>query len=76
MDWLKQTHRYEPLSDKRDLDSLQREHARMLDKRQQIDGKAQEIDNLMRLINRYTSKCFVLSEQVARCFSSQFESAR
>lgn len=52
MDWLKQTHRYEPLSDKRDLDSLQREHARLLDKRQQIDGKSQEVENLLRMINR------------------------
>lgn len=48
--WLKQTHRYEPLSDKRDLDSLQREHQKLLDKRQQIDEKAMEIENLSRLI--------------------------
>ena len=50
-EWLKQTHRYEPLTDKRDLDALQREHQRLLDKRQQIDEKAQEIDNLSRLIS-------------------------
>ncbi|CAF4142454.1 unnamed protein product, partial [Rotaria sordida] len=50
-EWLKQTHKYEPLSDKRDLDSLQREHARLIEKRQLIDEKSHDIDLLLRNIN-------------------------
>jgi hypothetical protein len=51
-EWLKQTHHYEPLTDKRDLDSLQREHTRLIEKRQHIDEKSQDIDTLLRNINR------------------------
>jgi hypothetical protein len=51
-EWLKQTHRYEPLSEKRDLDSLQREHTRLIEKHQHIDEKAHDIDTLLRTINR------------------------
>jgi len=50
-EWLKQTHKYEPLTDKRDLDSLQREHTRLNEKRQLIDSRSHDIDNLLRLIN-------------------------
>ena len=39
------------MNDKRDLDSLKREHQKLLDKRQQIDEKANEIDNLLRMIS-------------------------
>ena len=57
-EWLKQTHRYEPLTDKRDLDSLQREHTRLLEKRQHIDEKAHDIDALLRAINRFVHQSF------------------
>ncbi len=50
-EWLKQTHHYEPFSDKRDLDSLQREHTRLIEKRQYIDEKLHDIDALLRNIN-------------------------
>jgi RNase P subunit RPR2 len=51
-EWLKQTHRYEPLSDKRDLESLQREYTRLVEKRQDIEEKSHDIDGLLRNINR------------------------
>ncbi|CAF3642100.1 unnamed protein product [Rotaria sp. Silwood1] len=50
-EWLKQTHKYEPLSDKRDLDTLQREYARLIEKRQLIDERSHDIDLLLRNIN-------------------------
>ncbi|UJR37453.1 hypothetical protein I4U23_030156 [Adineta vaga] len=50
-EWLKDIHRYEPLSDKRDIDSLQREHKRLMDNRQQIDVKLHDTDTLLRSIN-------------------------
>ncbi len=51
-EWLKQTHHYEPLSDKRDLDSLQRDYTRLIEKHQHIDEKSHDIDTLLRNINR------------------------
>ncbi|CAF5217730.1 unnamed protein product, partial [Rotaria magnacalcarata] len=50
-EWLKETHRYEPLTDKRDIESLQREHARLLEKRHYIDERSNDIDLLLRTIN-------------------------
>ncbi len=52
-EWIKQTQRYEPLSDKRDLESLQREHTRLNEKHQQITDKSKEIDTLLRNINKF-----------------------
>lgn len=40
------------MTDKRDLDSLQREHTRLLEKHQHIDEKSHDIDALLRAINR------------------------
>ena len=51
-EWLKDTHRYEPLSDKRDADSLQREHKRLTSTRQQIDVKLNDIDTLLQNLHR------------------------
>jgi uncharacterized phage infection (PIP) family protein YhgE len=59
LEWLKQTHRYEPLSDKRDLDSLQREHTRLIERRQHIDEKGHDIDTLLRTINRLEKRNFI-----------------
>ncbi|CAF4463156.1 unnamed protein product, partial [Rotaria sp. Silwood2] len=50
-EWIKQTHRYEPLNDKRDIESLQREYARLNEKQQQINEKSKDIDALLRNIN-------------------------
>lgn len=41
------------MSDKRDLQSLQREQTRLNDKSQQIQEKSQEIDPLLRQINKF-----------------------
>jgi len=51
-EWLKDTHRYEPIGDKRDLDSLQREQTRLNEKRQHLDEKSHDIDSLLLNINR------------------------
>ena len=51
-EWIKQTHRYEPLSDRRDLESLQREYTRLNEKHQQINEKSKETDTLLRTINK------------------------
>ncbi|CAF3482671.1 unnamed protein product [Rotaria sp. Silwood1] len=50
-EWIKQTHRYEPLNDKRDVESLQREYTRLNEKQQQINEKSKDIDALLRNIN-------------------------
>ncbi|CAF5129188.1 unnamed protein product, partial [Rotaria sp. Silwood1] len=50
-EWIKQTHRYEPLNDKRDAESLQREYTRLNEKQQQINEKSKDIDALLRNIN-------------------------
>ncbi|CAF3855305.1 unnamed protein product, partial [Adineta steineri] len=50
-EWLKNIHRYESLSDKRDLDSLQKEQKRLLDNHQSINGKIHDIDLLLQNIN-------------------------
>jgi uncharacterized phage infection (PIP) family protein YhgE len=51
-EWLKDTHRYEAIGDKRDLDSLQREQTRLNEKRQHLDEKSHDIDSLLLNINR------------------------
>ena len=70
-EWIKQTQRYEPLSEKRDLPSLQREHARLNDRSQQIQEKSQEIDSLLRQINKF--EYFDLSSLSNSPFFPQFE---
>ena len=52
LNWLDQSHRYEPLGDRRDLDSLEREQTRLIDTRAQIDDQLREIDALLRSISR------------------------
>jgi hypothetical protein len=42
-----------PLSDKRDLESLQREYGRLQEKHQQINDKSKDIDTLLRNINKF-----------------------
>lgn len=60
-EWLKDTHRYETLTEKRDLESLQREHQRLIEKRQQIEEKSVDIDSLLRIINKLESSYFFLT---------------
>jgi hypothetical protein len=51
-EWIKQTHSYQPLSDKRDLESLQREYARLNEKHQQTSEKFKDTESLLRNINK------------------------
>ncbi|CAF3725966.1 unnamed protein product [Adineta steineri] len=50
-EWIKQTQRYDSLSNKQDLDSLQREQAQLNEKQQQINDKLKDSDLLIRNIN-------------------------
>lgn len=72
-EWIKQNQRYEPLSDKRDLPSLQREQARLNDKSQQILEKSQEIDSLLRQINKFE---FISTSFSLTHFSLQFQTTQ
>ncbi|UJR08743.1 hypothetical protein I4U23_013000 [Adineta vaga] len=50
-DWIKQSQRYESLSNKQDLDALQQEYTHLNQKQQLIQEKLKEIDILSRNIN-------------------------
>jgi hypothetical protein len=51
-EWIKQNQRFESLSTKHDLESLQREHAQLNEKQQQIQEQLKDIDTLLRNINK------------------------